>query len=66
MPPWVFPGEVLTGLYATLGDARDVMSFIALAAQILVAAAIVLIAISHMHQRRRQIGEDLRDIHLSM
>lgn len=52
----VFPGEVLTGLYATLGDARNVMSFIALAAQILVAAAITLIAISHMHQRRRQIG----------
>jgi hypothetical protein len=52
----VFPGEVLTGLYATLGDARSVMSFIAIAAQILVAAAIALIAISHVHQRRRQIG----------
>lgn len=52
----VFPGEVLTRLYATLGDARQVMSIIALSAQALVAAAIALIAISHVHQRRRQIG----------
>lgn len=52
----VFPGEVLTRLYATLGDARKVMGFIALAAQALVASAIALIAISHVHQRRRQIG----------
>ena len=52
----VFPGEVLTRLYATLGDARKVLGFIALAAQALVAAAIALIAISHVHQRRRQIG----------
>lgn len=52
----VFPGEVLTSLYATLGDARTIMSFIALAAQSLVAAAIALIAISHVDQRRRQIG----------
>ncbi|MGE0241910.1 MAG: ABC transporter permease [Parvibaculaceae bacterium] len=52
----VFPGEVLTRLYATLGDARTVMSFIALASQGLVAAAIALIAIAHVNQRRRQIG----------
>ncbi|MFZ5676961.1 MAG: FtsX-like permease family protein [Pseudomonadota bacterium] len=52
----VFPGEVLTRLYATLGDARQVMSVIALAAQALVAAAIALIAIAHVFQRRRQIG----------
>ena len=52
----VFPGEVLTRLYATLGDARTAMSFIALASQGLVAAAIALIAIAHVNQRRRQIG----------
>ena len=52
----VFPGEVLTRLYATLGDARQVMSIIAIAAQTLVAAAIALIAIAHVAQRRRQIG----------
>lgn len=52
----VFPGEVLTRLYATLGDARQVMSIIALAAQALVAGAIALIAIAHVFQRRRQIG----------
>jgi putative ABC transport system permease protein len=52
----VFPGEVLTRLYATLGDARAAMSFIALASQGLVAAAIALIAIAHVNQRRRQIG----------
>lgn len=52
----VFPGEILTQLYATLGDARSVMSFIAIAAQILVAAAVALIAIAHVSQRRHQIG----------
>src|SRR5262249_50811357 len=52
----VFPGEVLTRLYATLGDARAAMSFIAMASQILVAAAIALIAVAHVNQRRRQIG----------
>jgi putative ABC transport system permease protein len=52
----VFPGEVLTRLYATLGDARTVMSLIALASQGLVAAAIALIAVAHVNQRRRQIG----------
>lgn len=52
----VFPGEVLTRLYATLGDARQVLSIIALAAQALVAGAIALIAIAHVVQRRRQIG----------
>jgi putative ABC transport system permease protein len=52
----VFPGEVLTRLYATLGDARTAMSLIALASQSLVAAAIALIAVAHVNQRRRQIG----------
>ena len=52
----VFPGEVLTRLYATLGDVRQVLSWIAGASQILVAAAIGLTAITHVHQRRRQIG----------
>lgn len=52
----VFPGEVLTRLYATLGDARQVLSIIALTAQALVAGAIALIAIAHVAQRRRQIG----------
>ncbi|WP_037080064.1 ABC transporter permease [Neorhizobium vignae] len=52
----VFPGEVLTGLYATLGDARMVLSAVAAGSQGLVAAALVLVTVTHIGQRRRQIG----------
>ncbi|QCI96557.1 FtsX-like permease family protein [Agrobacterium larrymoorei] len=52
----VFPGEVLTKLYATLGDAREVLSFVAIGAQILVAAALILVTLTHVVQRRKQIG----------
>lgn len=52
----VFPAEVLTSLYATLGDARTVLMYVAYGAQLLVAAALMLIAVIHVAQRRRQIG----------
>lgn len=52
----VFPAEVLTRLYGTLGDARSVLSAIAFAAQGLVAASVLLVAVLHVVQRRRQIG----------
>ncbi|WP_018184232.1 FtsX-like permease family protein [Kaistia granuli] len=52
----VFPGEVLTSLYATLGDAKKVLGAVAIGAQVLVAAAIALVTIVHVGQRRRQIG----------
>lgn len=52
----VFPGEVLTNLYATLGDAKRVLSIVAIGAQILVAAAVLLVTVIHVGQRRRQIG----------
>ncbi|GAB4069280.1 ABC transporter permease [Ancylobacter sonchi] len=52
----LFPAEVLTRLYATLGDARRVLSAVALGAQALVAAAILLVILLHVGQRRRQIG----------
>ncbi len=52
----VFPAEVLTGLYATLGDARTVLMYVAYGAQTLVAAALMLIAVIHVAQRRKQIG----------
>lgn len=52
----VFPGEVLTRLYATLGDARQVLMMIADGAGALVASALVLITVIHVAQRRRQIG----------
>ncbi|MGV8939419.1 MAG: ABC transporter permease [Allorhizobium sp.] len=52
----VFPGEVLTALYATLGDARQVLSAVAIGAQGLVAAALMLVTVVHVGQRRRQIG----------
>ncbi|MBS7543779.1 ABC transporter permease [Ancylobacter oerskovii] len=52
----LFPAEVLTRLYATLGDARRVLSAVAIGAQALVAAAILLVILLHVGQRRRQIG----------
>jgi len=52
----VFPGEVLTRLYATLGDARMVLTGIAMGTQALAAAAVILVAMAHLSQRRRQIG----------
>ncbi len=52
----VFPGEVLTKLYATLGDARDVLSVVAIGAQGLVAASLILVTLTHIMQRRKQIG----------
>ncbi|WP_342362520.1 FtsX-like permease family protein [Terrarubrum flagellatum] len=52
----VFPGEVLARLFATLGDARAVLAAVATATQILVAAAIVLVCVMHLAQRRAQIG----------
>lgn len=52
----VFPAEVLTGLYALMGDARQVLAAVAAGAQGLVAAALVLVTAVHIGQRRRQIG----------
>ncbi|EJZ20832.1 ABC transporter permease [Rhizobium sp. Pop5] len=52
----VFPGEVLTNLYATLGDAKQILVAVASGAQALVAASLVLVTVIHVGQRRRQIG----------
>lgn len=52
----VFPAEVLTGLYGMLGDARQVLTAVSAGAQALVAAALVLVTVVHIGQRRRQIG----------
>lgn len=52
----VFPGEVLTRLYATLGDARRLLMAIAVGTQVIVVAAILLISVMHVGTRRRQIG----------
>lgn len=52
----VFPAEVLTRLYATLGDARGLLLAIAIGTQIIVVAAVLLVTIMHVGARRRQIG----------
>ncbi|MEF3132467.1 ABC transporter permease [Rhizobium sp. 268] len=52
----VFPGEVLTNLYGTLGDAKQILVAVAAGAQALVAASLVLVTVIHIGQRRRQIG----------
>jgi len=52
----VFPAEVLTRLYATLGDAKRVLFAVAIGSQVLVAASLLLVTVMHVAQRRRQIG----------
>lgn len=52
----VFPGEVLTKLYATLGDVKKVLAVVAVGAQALVAGALLLVTVIHIGQRRKQIG----------
>ncbi|HUO64401.1 MAG TPA: FtsX-like permease family protein [Terriglobales bacterium] len=52
----LFPAEVLLELYATLGDARDLLALVTLATQVLVVAAVLLAVLSSLAQRRRQIG----------
>lgn len=52
----VFPAEVLTRLYATLGDVKQVLTAVAAGAQVLVAAALLLVVVMHIGQRRKQIG----------
>jgi putative ABC transport system permease protein len=52
----VFPGEVLTKLYATLGDVKKILSVVAVGAQALVAGALLLVTVIHIGQRRKQIG----------
>ena len=52
----LFPAEVLVELYGTLGDARDVLSTIALVTQGLVIAAVLLAILAAQAQRRRQLG----------
>ncbi len=48
----VFTGEVLTGLFATLGDMRDIMSVMAYAAQAVALCAVVLVALMAVSARR--------------
>lgn len=52
----VFPAEVLIGLYATLGDARDLIAAIALGTQVLVVAAVLLAVLATLAARRRQLA----------
>ncbi len=52
----VFPAEVLTHLYATLGDARGLLLAIAIGTQVIVIAAVLLVTIMHVGARQRQIG----------
>ncbi|MEI2298466.1 ABC transporter permease [Ensifer sp. MJa1] len=52
----VFPAEVLTRLYATLGDAKRVLFAVAVGSQALIAASLLLVTIMHIGQRRKQIG----------
>jgi putative ABC transport system permease protein len=52
----VFPAEVLVDLYSTLGDARDVLAVISIAAQGLVIAAVLLAVFAVLAARRRQLA----------
>jgi len=52
----VFPGEVLVKLYGILGDIRLLLDYVAMGTQGLVGIAVAMVAVLHLHQRRRQIG----------
>ena len=52
----IFPAEILTRLYATLGDARSLLLAIAIGTQGIVIAAVLLVTVMHVGTRRRQIG----------
>jgi putative ABC transport system permease protein len=52
----VFPAEILLDLYSTLGDARDVLAIISIAAQGLVIAAVLLAVFAVLAARRRQLA----------
>ncbi|SQI38640.1 FtsX-like permease family [Leminorella richardii] len=52
----VFPGEVLARLYGTLGDARQIMAWVAVGTQALVIVAILMVIVIHLEQRKRQLG----------
>ncbi len=52
----VFPAEILLDLYSTLGDARDVLAMISIAAQALVVAAVLLAVFAVLAARRRQLA----------
>ncbi len=52
----VFPAEVLVDLYATLGDARNVLAAVSVGTQGLVIGAVLLAVFASMQQRRRQIA----------
>ncbi|MBA8839734.1 ABC transporter permease [Ochrobactrum sp. RH2CCR150] len=52
----VFPAEVLTRLYSTLGDARKLLLGIAVGTQVIVVFALLLVAVMHIGARKRQIG----------
>ncbi|QWK79531.1 ABC transporter permease [Ochrobactrum sp. BTU1] len=52
----IFPAEVLTRLYSTLGDARRLLLGIAIGTQVIVVFALLLVAVMHIGVRKRQIG----------
>jgi putative ABC transport system permease protein len=52
----VFPAEVLTRLYSTLGDIHYLLALISYGTQALLGVSIMLITIVHLHQRKRQIA----------
>jgi putative ABC transport system permease protein len=52
----VFPAEVLLDLYSTMGDARDVLAIISIAAQALVIAAVLLAVFAVLAARRQQLA----------
>lgn len=52
----VFPAEVLTKLYATLGNVKQVLSAVAAGAQLLIACSLLMVTVMHVGQRRKQIG----------
>jgi putative ABC transport system permease protein len=52
----VFPAEVLLPLYALLGDMRELMAWMALAFQLLLIVAVMLVIVATLAGRRHMLG----------
>lgn len=52
----LFPAEVLNQLYAVLGNIHDVMRWLALAFEVLLVAAVLLVIVAVLSARRQSVG----------
>ena len=52
----VFPAEVLVRVYSVLGDSKQVLLWVSIVTQILVATALLMIIVLYLQNRRKQVA----------